>query len=83
MTSVDDMNARNELARDVLTEVAVDDRGRLATVALKTVPDNVAYIDWMKEVFTLSNAAILDLQNDNVEDVFFVKNSFHQSIDRS
>ena len=45
-------NVRDNLARDVLTEVRANDRGRLATVALKTVPDNVAFIDWMKEVFT-------------------------------
>ena len=60
-------NVRDNLARDVLTETAVDDRGRHATISLKTVPDNVAYIDWMEEVVALSNAGILDLRNDKAE----------------
>ena len=56
-------NVRDKLARDILTETTVNDRGRLATISLKTVPDNVAYIDWMKVVGALSHAGIVDLQN--------------------
>jgi len=75
------MNARDDLARDILTKTAKEDRGRLATVSLKTVPDNVAYIDWMKSVFAVSHAWIVDLRNDNVEDVASkVSSSINRSI---
>ena len=73
-------NVRDNLARDILTETAVTDRRRFVTVSLKTVPDNVTYIDWMKVVVALSQAGIVDLRNDNVEDKLSTVSSINQSI---
>ena len=75
-------NVRDNLARDILTETAKEDRGRLATVSLNTVPDNVAYIDWMKVVVALSQARIVDLRNGKAEELASkVSSSINQSID--
>jgi len=51
---------RDKLARDVLTEVGDNDRGRLVAITLKTVPDSVVYIDWMKVFVVLSHAGIVE-----------------------
>ena len=64
-------NVRDNLARYILTELAANDKRRLATASLKTEPDNVAYVDWMKVVLALSHAGIVDLHNNNVEEVTF------------
>ena len=51
---------RDRLMRDIMTETAEEDRGRLLTVAINTMPNKAAFIDWIVVVSILSQVGIVD-----------------------
>jgi len=60
-------SSRDRILRDVMTETPEEDRGRLLTVAIDSMPDKVAFIDWIVVVSILSLIGIVNLHDDDVD----------------
>jgi len=60
------IKARDELARDVFADAAnEEDMGRSASLSLDTVPDGVAFVDWVAVLSILSRqTGTIDLRRD-------------------
>ena len=54
---------RDRLMREVMAETAEKERGRLLTIASKTAPKRVAFVDWVILVPILSKIGIVNLRN--------------------
>ena len=60
---------RGKLIRKVMTETAEEDRGRLLNYCIdNSAPQNLAFIDWVVYVSTLSLIGIVDLRKNEDDD---------------
>ena len=58
---------RGKLLSEVLNEIAEKDRGRIITLCINLIPDNLDYIDGLILIILLSKVGIINLYGDNVD----------------
>jgi hypothetical protein len=56
---------RDQLLKDIMNEVDDEDRGRLLTISINTLPKDVLFIEWIIVVCCFSKIGILDLHDEN------------------